>query len=565
MEGLQYPRRQMFKLKYFDAFFTEKVILPVSDKQFFAALALGILQVLEISQTSSKSQALRDKLNSHMTISNIQYIDIFNVFRNILDSPETVSYLYTPNYSSYAPYLEYSLLGICSNIVGSVTDLYQGPNAPSDHESVQKICEVLDITIMVIEKKGSNSFYGKNVGSLLVPLYHESDSSYSLLVPTIGHQFHRAFPFLYTIKEEIFNEVSKIQSAISYTVDLQTKDSFLQTINHLLRSNETFYILPRNIILFYKVNKRDNCRCQYFAKIRLRCNKYHCVYCLVEQSKQAQVLKWICSCDKLLSPKNYKDLCLKFEKKTRENQEKILNYHDLKNLETKNTEKVPGLQEVPAINAENQRKIAAEDMINCDSCKTLCASKYFTKRICNCIMCDPCIFKCKMNCPRCVGFQAKDNIIIEKSVMTLKNTEEKKTESSFQHLWNNQALGPSNRNIIKCGKCEIHKDKDQFTVKCAAHEICNECRLNNVEECLMCKRRYSSDSSDILKAIQSSLVQEENSAVVRGTSNGTEKFRCDECQSEKPITLKATDFSCHKLCNRCLSSAGRRCPFCEVR
>ncbi|CAG9316412.1 unnamed protein product [Blepharisma stoltei] len=52
--------------------------------------------------------------------------------------------------------------------------------------------------------------------------------------------------------------------------------------------------------------------------------------------------------------------------------------------------------------------------------------------------------------------------------------------------------------VAQCWVCSQWKASDEYTIKCQGHDVCNRCRIKNLEYCLICKIFYS-DHENIIK------------------------------------------------------------------
>mmetsp|Transcript_23046 Transcript_23046/g.22794 ORF Transcript_23046/g.22794 Transcript_23046/m.22794 type:complete len:649 (+) Transcript_23046:344-2290(+) len=64
---------------------------------------------------------------------------------------------------------------------------------------------------------------------------------------------------------------------------------------------------------------------------------------------------------------------------------------------------------------------------------------------------------------------------------------------------------PSPANGRECAFCKQIKTSDNFSFSCTGHEVCNVCRIRNMEQCVVCERFYSGNQKEELGVIAFSL------------------------------------------------------------
>lgn len=440
------------EVKGLNKVFDKKIVVDTCEFNFFAVLGLGLVKIVN-STKSAKSGKLKDKLLNHMkNIGNFKYLEVYNFFRKVLTENIEIPDLFQSPPQSIFFSFGLSMQGILSSLLN--TDLSKIPITTlpltaSTEETLENISKILKITLMIYQKHQDISYYGCSYNTFLIPLCQEHNSNYSLLLQTSENP-HQGFPFIYTQRGNVLKVLKNMHSLIKKSLNPEIKQNYLKKIETLAKSNDCYFIVPREILKFYRVNKQDKCPHGRFLIFRPICRKFHCVQCLMEHIGKFHFFEWKCLCGKLLSPKNFKEICVENEK-----------------IEAIYEEKAKKNMVETSVPEETRKKFSGMEI--CE----LCNQGYdpsLSKVFCQCKICSDCGFKSNFTCAKC------------EKIKQLSKTHNGPLLNSYQAI--KPIINDKSSNFF-CDSCNTPKPKSLQNLQVKCHNFCNKCS-HKVQVCPIC-------------------------------------------------------------------------------
>jgi hypothetical protein len=463
-------------LETFRSMFTHKILVKPSRAAFFSALGIGLIQSVETSQNLFESIEVRKSLERVMEGLGLNQDDNLLFFQKFIHSIQKISdFLDFKVFLDVINSIGYSLWMICSYINhenfpgnGNLTNDFDIEN---NEILLDKICKKLKITLILIKNKGENKYFGCEYRSLIVPLFKEPDNYFSVLIHNQALPDKKKFPFLYTLDEGVRKLILCLQTLIKKKLNPNEKKLFLSKIESVYNDKELYYLLPKKLIKLFKVNQLDKCNHESFSCILAVCNNYHCVQCLYRLTQGQERLKWECLCNRRISPKNYEQLCRKYEKILNKNKSKsTLNANGFKIDQKASFDfkaKPPLVQDTEQNSERNTFK--------CNNCTS--ANLQFDFGI-KCESHRICISCRSRNTESCIVCNRKYDQIEKSTIIKIAN------EFIVNDSTNLNKDSPANT-YFSCAKCNKTKIKPLKNPRYTCHEICNKCSHNKTK-CPVC-------------------------------------------------------------------------------